>query len=127
MVIHLRRRLPERAYQHLGVVGHDVADELRIERRFHGSQRVKDTSDEVIQRLHQECVGQQITMKFLRFLANQSRHVALVELVFRIEKLRNHYLQRVFVRFNKELDDDTAHVFSDKLENIDILSEREAS
>ena len=66
-------------------------------------------------------------MKLLRFLAYQSRHIAFAELVFRVEKLRNHYLERVFVRFYEKLDDDTSYVFSDELENVDVLAKREAS
>ena len=56
LVIHLWRHLPEWANHHLGIVCHDVADEIRVERRLHGSQRVKNASDEIIQRLHQESV-----------------------------------------------------------------------
>ena len=41
--------------------------------------------------------------------------------------MRDDNLQRVLVRLQEVLDDDAAHIFGDELENVDILTEREAS
>ena len=127
LVVHLGRPLPERADQHLGVVGHDVANELLVEGGLHIAQRREDAADEVVQRLHEECVGEQVAVELLRFLADHSGRLAFVEFPFGVEELRDDDLQRVFIRLEEVLDDDAAHVFGDELEDVDILAEGEAS
>ena len=97
LVVHLGRPLPERADQHLRIVGHDVADELLVEGSLHIAQRCQDAADEVIQGLHQEGIGEQITVKLFRFLADQGCRLAFVEFPFGIEELRDDNLQRILI------------------------------
>ena len=127
LVVHLGRPLPERANEHLRVVGHDVADELLVQRGLHSAQRRQDAADEVVQRLHEEGIGEQVAVELLRLLADEGRRLALIEFPFGVEELRDDDLQRIFVRLEEVLDDDAAHVLGDKLEDVDILAEGEAS
>ena len=97
LVIHLGCRFPKRTYEHLGVVGHDVANEFLVQVGGHAAQRFEDAGDEVVQGLHQEGVGKQIAVELLRLAADQSGGLALVELAFGVEELRYNDLQRVLV------------------------------
>ena len=97
LVVHLGCLFPERAYQHLGVVGHDVADKFLVQSGFHVAQRSKDAADEVVQRLHQESVREQVTVELFRFAADEGHGLAFAEFPFGVEELRDDDFQRVFV------------------------------